>query len=339
VPGDGLGRGRHHVEGSNFVNYAADAVIVATPTGSTAYTLLGRRPDRLAQRRGLLVSAAAAHSSFNRSLMLSMDEQLELDVLPPAAGSPSRWTASSRATSDAGDTLRSPGAGGGPGRSGSATRRSTSGPGASCGSRAAPRSASRDASDAVVVDSFEQQRYEILLGGEVAGVLHYRAHGGRIELMHTEIDQAFEGRGPGQPAGRRPRCDDARAGYAGGGHLPVRHRLRRAAPEYATARRPSEGPPHDRAVCTHLSEARTSRRRATAASSASPRRPLGAPAAVHDLRPRRMLRLVAQQARDRALPHRRHPLVQSYEPGEDWWWCYADEVAFTVADKPTFSHT
>jgi hypothetical protein len=34
-----------------------------------------------------------------------------------------------------------------------------------------------------------------------------------------------------------------------------------------------------------------------------------------------------------------HPLVQSYEPGEDWWWCYADEVAFTVADKPTFSHT
>jgi uncharacterized UBP type Zn finger protein len=34
-----------------------------------------------------------------------------------------------------------------------------------------------------------------------------------------------------------------------------------------------------------------------------------------------------------------HPLVQSYEPGEDWWWCYADEVAFTVADQPTFSHT
>jgi uncharacterized UBP type Zn finger protein len=34
-----------------------------------------------------------------------------------------------------------------------------------------------------------------------------------------------------------------------------------------------------------------------------------------------------------------HPLVQSYEPGEDWWWCYDDEVAFTVADKPTFSHT
>ena len=34
-----------------------------------------------------------------------------------------------------------------------------------------------------------------------------------------------------------------------------------------------------------------------------------------------------------------HPLVQSYEPGEDWWWCYADEVAFEVAGAASFSHT
>jgi hypothetical protein len=34
-----------------------------------------------------------------------------------------------------------------------------------------------------------------------------------------------------------------------------------------------------------------------------------------------------------------HPLVQSYEPGETWWWCYKDEVAFEVAGAPTFSHT
>ena len=25
-----------------------------------------------------------------------------------------------------------------------------------------------------------------------------------------------------------------------------------------------------------------------------------------------------------------HPLVRSFEPGEDWWWCYADEVGFMV---------
>ncbi len=25
-----------------------------------------------------------------------------------------------------------------------------------------------------------------------------------------------------------------------------------------------------------------------------------------------------------------HPLVQSFEPGEDWLWCYVDNVAFEV---------
>ena len=52
-----------------------------------------------------------------------------------------------------------------------------------------------DATDAIVVDSFEQQRYELLIGGEVAGVLHYRRHGSQIELMHTEIEQSFAGQG------------------------------------------------------------------------------------------------------------------------------------------------
>jgi hypothetical protein len=34
-----------------------------------------------------------------------------------------------------------------------------------------------------------------------------------------------------------------------------------------------------------------------------------------------------------------HPLVQSYEPGENWWWCYTDNVAFEVPDAKTYSHT
>ncbi|HEU4349267.1 MAG TPA: UBP-type zinc finger domain-containing protein [Actinoplanes sp.] len=34
-----------------------------------------------------------------------------------------------------------------------------------------------------------------------------------------------------------------------------------------------------------------------------------------------------------------HPLVQSYEPGENWWWCYQDQVAFEVANAPKYSHS
>ena len=33
-----------------------------------------------------------------------------------------------------------------------------------------------------------------------------------------------------------------------------------------------------------------------------------------------------------------HPIVESYEPGEDWWWCYVDEVAFRVANAPSYAH-
>ena len=34
-----------------------------------------------------------------------------------------------------------------------------------------------------------------------------------------------------------------------------------------------------------------------------------------------------------------HPLIQSFEPGEDWIWCYADEVAFEVPElTPSSSH-
>lgn len=29
-----------------------------------------------------------------------------------------------------------------------------------------------------------------------------------------------------------------------------------------------------------------------------------------------------------------HPLIRSYEPGQDWWWCYDDEVGFEVEGAP-----
>jgi Zn-finger in ubiquitin-hydrolases and other protein len=35
-----------------------------------------------------------------------------------------------------------------------------------------------------------------------------------------------------------------------------------------------------------------------------------------------------------------HPIIQSFEPGEDWYWCYVDEIAFEADDEgPSPSHT
>jgi len=34
-----------------------------------------------------------------------------------------------------------------------------------------------------------------------------------------------------------------------------------------------------------------------------------------------------------------HPLIQSFEPGEDWYWCYADETFFEIPGRaPSPSH-
>jgi uncharacterized UBP type Zn finger protein len=27
-----------------------------------------------------------------------------------------------------------------------------------------------------------------------------------------------------------------------------------------------------------------------------------------------------------------HPIIRSFEPGEDWYWCYVDELMFALAD-------
>jgi uncharacterized UBP type Zn finger protein len=36
----------------------------------------------------------------------------------------------------------------------------------------------------------------------------------------------------------------------------------------------------------------------------------------------------------------RHPLIQSFEPGESWYWCYVDEVMFErPGEEQSPSHT
>lgn len=82
VPGDGLAALAVSVQGHSFVRYAADAVIVATSTGSTAYSFSAGGPIVSPTVEGFLVIPAAAHSAFNRAIMLSADEAVTLDLLP-----------------------------------------------------------------------------------------------------------------------------------------------------------------------------------------------------------------------------------------------------------------
>ncbi len=68
--------------GHPFVSYAADAVVVATPTGSTAYSFSAGGPIVSPAVEALLVTPAAPHSAYNRGLVLSIDDSLALDILP-----------------------------------------------------------------------------------------------------------------------------------------------------------------------------------------------------------------------------------------------------------------
>jgi NAD+ kinase len=81
-PGEPTAQVAVRAGGQPFVSYAADAVVVATPTGSTAYSFSAGGPIVSPSVEALLVTPAAPHSAYNRGLVLSVHDGLELDLLP-----------------------------------------------------------------------------------------------------------------------------------------------------------------------------------------------------------------------------------------------------------------
>lgn len=63
-----------------FERYSADGVIVATPTGSTAYSMSARGPVVSPRHRALIVTPVSPHMNFDRSLVLGPDEHLQMTV-------------------------------------------------------------------------------------------------------------------------------------------------------------------------------------------------------------------------------------------------------------------
>jgi len=53
------------------------------------------------------------------------------------------------------------------------------------------------AAQVTIEDNAERERYEIRAGGKLAGFLRYGLRHESIELVHTEVNDEFEGRGLG----------------------------------------------------------------------------------------------------------------------------------------------
>lgn len=68
------------VDGRFWTTYAADGLIVATPTGSTAYAFSAGGPIVSPNVRALLMTPVSAHMSFDRSLIVDAGDTIRIEV-------------------------------------------------------------------------------------------------------------------------------------------------------------------------------------------------------------------------------------------------------------------
>jgi NAD+ kinase len=76
-----LVRLRVEVDGEYLTTFSADGVIVATPTGSTAYSFSARGPIVSPSVDVLVVTAVAPHMVFDRSFVLGPEQVVTLQVV------------------------------------------------------------------------------------------------------------------------------------------------------------------------------------------------------------------------------------------------------------------
>lgn len=71
-----------YMAGRLLASYSADAVIVATPTGSTAYSFAAGGPILSPNMEAVVFTPVAPHMTFNRTVVAAPDEPIGLRVLP-----------------------------------------------------------------------------------------------------------------------------------------------------------------------------------------------------------------------------------------------------------------
>jgi NAD+ kinase len=85
MPGHGQAALGLSVDDQLLVRYASSGVVVATPTGSTAYSFAAGGPLVSPQTRAMVVTPDAPHGLFNRAVVLGDDERLGVEVLPSSS--------------------------------------------------------------------------------------------------------------------------------------------------------------------------------------------------------------------------------------------------------------
>jgi NAD+ kinase len=85
VPGAGLVEATMSVAGQRYGHYTCDALILATPMGSTAYNYAAGGPVVSPSAAGVLVTPSAPLNGIARSVLLGPAEQLQLEL---TSGSP-----------------------------------------------------------------------------------------------------------------------------------------------------------------------------------------------------------------------------------------------------------
>ncbi|MEY3266859.1 MAG: inorganic polyphosphate/ATP-NAD kinase [Actinomycetota bacterium] len=69
------------IDKAPFTTYAADGLILATPTGSTAYSMSARGPILSPLLRAILMTPVSPHMLFDRSMVLDARELVRIEVL------------------------------------------------------------------------------------------------------------------------------------------------------------------------------------------------------------------------------------------------------------------
>jgi NAD+ kinase len=70
------------VDGQPFLDYKADGVLIATPTGSTAYNLSAGGPVLAPGLAAMVMTPVAPHLTVDRSVVLRADQAVTVSVLP-----------------------------------------------------------------------------------------------------------------------------------------------------------------------------------------------------------------------------------------------------------------